>query len=426
MKNNSLAIFGGDVVIDSDLDHYVWPRITKDIENILIRQLHDSISIYNRSGVILEFEEKFAKYHGVKYALLSNSGTSAIFSMFEGISLSPEDEVICPVYTFFATISPVVYSGAKIVFCDSLDDGNICPEDIEKKITGKTKAIIVTHMWGIPCDMDRIVELCSKYGLILLEDCSHAHGACYGDKKVGSFSDASAWSLQGQKIITGGEGGILLTNNKDIYDRALLQGHYNKRCKQEIEKNSDLYEYSVTGFGLKLRSHPLAISIANHQLGFLDEWLIQKRKFANFFIKELSIYPFLDMPIFDDNKLPSWYAFVMQYKSEFSNGVSINVFINALHAEGLKEVDRPGSTSPLDKLPLFSKTEEVMPRLYSSPAYSGRDEFLNAYKFYDNAIKIPVWAFEDEEWLVNRYVEGFHKVCEAIMNDSDDLKKIGN
>jgi perosamine synthetase len=420
--NNTLALFGGTPIVDINKNHYEWPRITKDIEEIVIKQLHESISIYNRSGIFEEFENKFSKYHGVEYVLLSNSGTNAIFSMFEGISLSPEDEVICPVYTFFATISPIVYTGAKLILCDCKKDGNIAPEEIKRKITNKTKAVIVTHMWGIPCDMEEIVKICSDNGLILLEDCSHAHGAKYNDKKVGSFGDAAAWSLQGQKIITGGEGGILLTKHKELYERALLQGHYNKRCKQEIDKNSDLYKYSVTGFGLKFRAHPLAICIANHQFDFLDMWLIQKKQYAERIISELSIYPFLKIPEYTTNKEPSWYAFVMQYNDTFSNGVTIDKFVAALHAEGLKEVDRPGSTSPINKFPLFTDTQAAIPRLYSGPAYTGKEIFNNADNFYNNAIKIPVWAFDDEEWIVELYIQGFHKVCKAIVENSNAFK----
>jgi dTDP-4-amino-4,6-dideoxygalactose transaminase len=423
LKNEKLATLGGTPVIDANIKHIEWPRRNKDMEEAVLKQLYDSISIYDRSGIFLEFENKFSKYHDIQYSLLSNSGTSAIFSMFEGISLTPDDEIICPVYTFFATISPIVYSGAKIVFCDCNEDGNIDTKEIENKITDKTKAIIITHMWGIPCDMEKIVEICDKNNLLLLEDCSHAHGAKYKGKKVGSFGDASAWSLQGQKIITGGEGGIMLTKHKEIYERALLQGHYNKRCRQEIDSSSELYDYATTGFGLKLRAHPLAICIANHQFDFLDEWLEQKNKYAEMLISELSVYPFLTPPKYSSDKRPSWYAYVMQFNSKFSNGVTIDEFVNALHAEGLKEVDRPGSTSPLDKFPLFTRTQKVMGRLYQEPASQSKDSFINAYKFYNNAIKIPIWAFEDEDWIVKSYIKGFHKVCNAVINQPNSIKR---
>jgi len=418
MKNNK-------TVIREDVCHFEWPRIDKKMEEIVISQLHKSISIYNRSGIFKEFEDNFSEYHdNTKYALLSNSGTSAIFSMFEGINLNPEDEIICPVYTFFATISPAVYTGAKIIFCDSKSDGNINPEEIKKKITKKTKAIIITHMWGMPCDMDAIVKIAKENNIFLLEDCSHAHGAEYKNQKVGTFGDASAWSLQGQKIVTGGEGGILLTNNKDIYERALLQGHYNKRCKDDIDKDSELFKYAVTGFGLKLRAHPLAISMANYQFSFLDEWLRVKHKYAERFILELSKYPFLKQPLYS-NKKPSFYAYVMQFNEEYSNGINIDDFVKALHRIGLKEVDRPNSTRPLDKFSLFTKTQDAVNRLYKTPAYNAQENFPMAYKFYNNAIKLPMWAYEDEEWIVDAYLKGFHQICELVLNNPQEILNIG-
>jgi perosamine synthetase len=412
-------------VIREDICHFEWPRVDKKMEEIVIEQLHKSISIYNRSGIFKEFEDNFSNYHNnTKYALLSNSGTSAIFSMFEGINLSPEDEIICPVYTFFATISPAVYTGAKIVFCDSNSDGNIDPEEIKKKITNKTKAIIITHMWGMPCDMDEIVKIAKENNIFLLEDCSHAHGAEYKNQKVGTFGDAAAWSLQGQKIVTGGEGGIVLTNNKNIYERALLQGHYNKRCKDDIDKDSELFQYAITGFGLKLRAHPLAISIANYQFSFLDEWLRVKNKYAERFISELSKYPFLKQPLYK-NKKPSFYAYVMQFDEEYSNGVNIDDFVKALHLIGLKEVDRPNSTRPLDKFPLFTKTQDAVNRLYKTPACEAGDDFPIAYKFYNNAIKLPMWAYEDEEWIVDSYLKGFNQICELVLNNPKEILNIG-
>lgn len=414
---NSLAIVGGSKTIDPSVARFEWPRITPDVEKVVLDQLRSSLSIYDRSGIFAEFEQKFADYHGVQHALLSNSGTNAIFSMFEGINLQPGDEVVCPTYTFYATASPLMHTGAIPVFCDCRSDGNVDPADILRKITARTKAVIVTHMWGIPCEMDDIVSICKQKGLLLLEDCSHAHGASYKSRKVGTFGDAAAWSLQGQKIISGGEGGIMLTNNAEVFNRALLQGHYNKRCKQQIPSSHPLYRFALTGFGLKFRAHPLAIAIANEQFTHLDEWIRQKQAYASLFASEWQQYPFLHMPHYPDRQ-PSWYAFVMQFDENHSNGVSIEQFTKALVTEGLVEVDRPGSTCPCHDLPLFTDPHEVLPRVYQhSITHSGQFDKANA--FYRNAIKLPVWAFVDDKDVVEKYVEGFHKVCSAVLHSPE-------
>lgn len=415
-----IAILGGPRTIETKGPHYVWPRITQDVEQAVIKQLHTTVSIYDRSGVINEFETIFADYHGRKYALLSNSGTNAIYSMFEGLELRSGDEVICPVYTFFATVSPLMHTGATPIFCDCGNNGNISPTEIEKRVTQRTKAIVVTHMWGIPCDMDAIVSICRKHNLRLLEDCSHAHGAKYGGKLVGTFGDAAAWSLQGQKIITGGEGGIMLTDNNDLHCRALLQGHYNKRCKQEIPPDHPLAAFNTTGFGLKFRAHPLAVAMAQEQFSHLNEWLAQRQFYAERMTFAFNQFPFLKTPQVVGGRA-GWYAYVMQFDATKSNGISINLFTKAVLAEGLIELDRPRSTGTLHQLPLFTNPNKVLPRLYPRSRECDQQPFPEAERFYDNALKLPVWTFHDEEQMVDLYINGIVKVASVVKEDPELL-----
>ncbi|MCQ4142743.1 aminotransferase class I/II-fold pyridoxal phosphate-dependent enzyme, partial [Chryseobacterium sp. EO14] len=236
-----LAIHGGKSAIDLKMPHYIWPIIDKSDIVAVTNQLQETVSIYDNSGVFKEFEKKWKDLHGADFALLTNSGTSALFSLFVGVGLKESDEIICPNYTFFATITTALTLGAVPVFCDCDENGNINPEYIEGLITRKTKAVVITHIWGVPCQMDKIVAICKQYHLHLIEDCSHAHGAKYKGQLVGTFGIGAAWSLQGQKIITGGEGGILTTSSEEVYYRALLLGHYNKRCRQEIPQDHPLY-----------------------------------------------------------------------------------------------------------------------------------------------------------------------------------------
>jgi len=273
----------------------------------------------------------------------------------------------------------------------------------------------------VPCDMDRIVQICNQHKIFLFEDCSHAHGALYQGKPVGSFGDAAAWSLQGQKIVTGGEGGILLTDNKKFFDRALLLGHYNKRCKTEISPDSDLYKYAITGFGLKNRAHPLAIAMAHQQFQQLESFLQQKRIYAQRMITKLSSIPFLTMPKFDSDAVqPSWYAFVMNFNAAKANGVTIEDFESALLAEGLVEIDRPGSTRPIHDYPLFTSPEDVSPALYR-PQTVPQTQFPRAEQFCATALKLPVWAFSDESAIVDAYIEGIQKVSEVVITHPEVL-----
>lgn len=398
---------------NSVMKDYIWPIISKSSKDAVMEQLNSGqISIYDRSGIFKIFEDNFANYHGRKYALVTNSGTSALHSAYEALQLSPGDEIIVPAYTFFATVSPLMQYGVKLVYCDCKSDGNIDPKEIARKISDKTKAIVITHMWGMPCDMDEIMTIVQRYKLPLVEDCSHAHGALYKGKLVGTFGAVAIWSLQGQKIVTGGEGGILLTDDTEIYYRAQLLGQYNKRCVNEIDKGHSLYKFSLTGMGLKLRAHPIAIALANEQFTHLDEWLKQKRSYSEQFLEKLSHVPFLTMPNIIEDKLPAWYAFVMQY-DETAAGISINDFVAKLKEKGLTEIERPLSTCPIYDLPLFKETDEIMPRRYNHMSVNN-STYPFADKFYRHALKLPVWALPEHQPIVDKYINVILQVASEL------------
>lgn len=419
-----MTYFEDNQILKNKEGAFVWPLVTQEIKNVVLDQMDKSLSIYNRSGIFEEFENKFKEYHNKKFALLFNSGTSAIHGMIEGLNLDKDDEIICTVYTFFATCSPAMYLGYKIVFCDTDENGNINPKEILNKITAKTKVILLTHMWGNPCQMDEILEIKRNHNLYLLEDCSHAHGGSYKGNKLGTFGDAAAWSLQGQKIITGGEGGILVTNNEEIYYRANLLGHYNKRCKDEIPKNNELSQYAITGFGLKLRAHPLAIAIANQQMNFLDSWIVQKEIYVEKIKKGLQDIPFLSF-LDTHNSKPSYYGLIMKYDEKKANNVSREDFVKALNLIGLIEVDIPNSTSPLDKLPFFSHPEQSSKRLSNiiSRNIIDQNEFLNAYTFYNTVIKIPIWVRQEDENIIQLYIQGFKQITDLILTNPNKFKE---
>jgi len=322
------------------------------------------------------------------------------------------DEIICPSYTFFATNTAILFTGATPVLVDCDEYGNIDYLEIEKKINARTKAIVVTHMWGYPCRMDKLREIADKYNIFLLEDCSHAHGGSLHGKKMGEWGDVAIFSLQGQKIITGGEGGVLITNNKRIFDKALLLGHYNKRCKQELDKNG-LYKYATTGKGMKLRAHPLAIRLAYEQFKNLDKMNSIKNKYALKIMSSLEGVKGLEILTPLEGAINSWYALIIKYHPELMCGVSREVFVNALHAEGAIEVDIPNSTCPVNYLDLFQYPDLLYPN-YKGKIHYTKDDFPNATRFYDNIIKLPVWYTESDEYIVEKYIKAIKKVCKNI------------
>lgn len=384
-----------------------------------MKQLHEELSIYDKSGVIGEFEDEFARYHDRRHGLLFNSGTSAILAMFEGVNLGPETEVLCPVYTFHASVTPMAYLGARPIFCDVDDNGNVCLAEIERRRTPATTAVVMTHMWGVPvADTVAIAEYCAREGLALLEDCSHAHGAEINKRKVGTFGDGAAWSLQGQKIITGGEGGILLTDSDSLYARALVQGHYNKRPQKELAPDSGLRDFYLTGMGLKLRSHPLAVAIAREQFGHLEQFRAVKQRHSERLAGAAAPFAFLHPPLLPEGHQASWYAFNLRFDASKA-GITRERFVAALVAEGLVEVDIPGSTGLLNQQPLFTRPHDILPRLYPQRRASDavEEQYPSASNFYNSIIKLPVWAFEDESPIVDAYVEGIAKVSEYVVRN---------
>lgn len=394
---------------------HVWPRITQETKDAVASELDKGeISIYDRSGVFEAFEDVYAKFHNRKHALVVNSGTSALHTAMVACGLSVGDEVICPAYTFHASVSPLFHTGAVPVLCDAQDDGNINPELIESFITPRTKAVIITHMWGVPCDIDAILAICKKHSLKLIEDCAHAHGAMYKGSPIGSHGDVAAFSIQGPKIITGGEGGVLLTNDTEIYERSLLFGHYNKRCKQEIRKESPYYDYAVTGFGLKLRAHPFAIAMAYEQFNHLNEWHIAKHKNAEYLNDQLVKCTELELPMPADPQIePSWYAYTFRIKP---NAISISTqeFCNKLVEAGIVDADMPGSTCPLNLLKLYQEPGLLFPSYANKVAYKQGD-FPVAESFYSRAIKLPVDVIDSEEY--RSVLDGYAKIITNMLRE---------
>ena len=182
---------------------------------------------YVQGPKVKEFEEKFAQYIGVKHAVATNSGTAALHIALAAAGVGPGDEVIVPALTFFATVEAVLHQNAVPIFADiDPETCNIDPDDIRKRMTDKTKAIIPVHLYGQPADMDPIMEIAEDHDLIVIEDCAQAHGAEYKGRKVGSIGHIGCWSFYATKNMTTGEGGMITTNDDEIAEKArLIRNH---------------------------------------------------------------------------------------------------------------------------------------------------------------------------------------------------------
>ena len=180
----------------------------------------DSNWISSKGDYVQKFEDSFKNYIGAKYSSTVVNGTCALHLALLALDIGPGDEVLLPSLTYIATANAIKYTGAKPIFIDSeKDTWQIDPEKISEKITNKTRAIICVHLYGFPSDLTKLKSICKENNLFLVEDCAEALGTKYENKFVGTFGDISAFSFYGNKTITTGEGGMVATNDKTLFDR---------------------------------------------------------------------------------------------------------------------------------------------------------------------------------------------------------------
>ena len=225
-----------------------------------------------------EFERDFAKYIGIK-AVATSSGTSALHLALIAIGVSRSDEVIIPSYTCIAVALPVLYQQAKPILTDVNDDYNISVEDMKEKITKRTKAVIVPHMFGYPADLDEIKELCEENNIYLVEDCAQAIGAIYNDKKVGTIGDISIFSFYATKMMTTIQGGMVCTNNLD-WIQIIKDLRYHDQCRSLEDTDLRIkYSYMMSDVGA-------AMGII--QLNKLEYFIKRRREIASIYREKLN------------------------------------------------------------------------------------------------------------------------------------------
>ena len=388
-----LAIDGGEKAITLDqTEANKWPPLGEE-EFAAVKRVMQMPDFYEEAYTL---EEEFKDYIGSRYALAHNNGTAAIHAAFFALGIGPGDEVITPSYTYWATCMPILTWGGIPVFAEvDPETCNIDPEDIKRRITSRTKAIIVVHLWGLPCEMDEIMEIARRYNLKVIEDAAHAHGAEYKGKKVGAIGDIGCFSFQASKLMVGIEGGMLVTNNQGYYERAMALGHY--RRLNNLPSESFYRKYYATCFGFKYRIHPLAAAIARVQLKHLDERNKKRNENIEYLDAKLD-----DLPGIRTFKTPSYMKRVY-YQHEIvleeeKLRVSKEKVIEALRAEG---AEVSGERYPLQhQQPIYK--EKNIPVEHLPVTERIRDKILS----------LPTFPQADFD-LLDQYAEAFRKVTTA-------------
>lgn len=255
-------------------------------EKEYVNECLNSSWISSKGKYVQLFEDEFAKKIGVKYSTTVCNGTVALHLALLALGIGEGDEVIVPTFTYIASVNSIQYTGAQPVFvdCDPVS-WQISPGDVLKKITPKTKAIMVVHLYGQSCDMESICKIAKNNNIFVIEDCAEAFGTKFHDQHVGSFGDIATYSFFGNKTITTGEGGIVVTNNETLYNRA-------KHLKGQGLAEHRQYWHDTIGYNYRLTNMACAIGLA--QLERCDEIIKRKREIANFYKKsfENSNYKF--------------------------------------------------------------------------------------------------------------------------------------
>ncbi|MGP4112721.1 DegT/DnrJ/EryC1/StrS family aminotransferase [Streptomyces sp. 4N509B] len=411
--HDRLALQGGTPVI-SPPHRFVWPRVS-DGDRAAVNALMDAgeLSYYGREGVLEELEDLWSARLGGRRTLGLASGTAALHSAFASLGAGPGDEVLAPTNTFLATVMPLVQLGATPVLCDAEPDtGNIDPAAVAAAVTPRTVGIVVTHLWGHPCDMDPILQVARRHGLWVVEDCSHAHGASYHGREVGTLGDAAAFSFQAAKIVYAGQGGLLASGDTETHERACLLGHFRVRAEQDV--TSELSRYTSTGFGLNYRMHPFAAALALSSSRALEERVATRQKLLGRLADGLAGIDGILTPVTRPGcDRGAYYGFKPRLTGPWL-AAGARTVADALAREGL-DVHPPGSR-PLHLLSLFADGEVPLHRSgppVRLPAHRPGD-FPVAEELHRTSLSLPTFTFPDEAELVDRYCEAFEKVARHL------------
>jgi len=326
-ESGKLAIMGGEPVVKSKV-WPAWPYVDEKMVAEITKTVRSGIwcRIQSPTGTVSTFESEYAKLMGTKFALGTGSGTQALNTCVEAMEIGPGDEVITSPYTDMGTISSIISSRALPVMAD-LDplSFQLDPDEVEKRITPNTKAIMPIHIMGQPCNMERIMAIAKKHNLRVIEDACQAHLGEYQGKILGTIGDVGCFSFQTSKTIACGEGGGIIGNNEELMDKCYtVQNHGTSRKGK-----------SVT-IGPKYRMNELEGAILLAQLGGAKERFALRNKNAAYLTSKLKNFPgLIPQKLYEGTNSGSFYLYTMSYHKEYWNNASRDQFLKALAAEGI-------------------------------------------------------------------------------------------
>ena len=418
MNDEKLALFKGNKSIkDHDNDIFRWPIVTNEDETEVLKVLRRGGAI-SGFDITEKFEDEYKNWQGSQYALAHSSGTASIQAAMFGLKIGVGDEIIAPSVTYWASVLPVYSLGGTVVFSE-INETTLCiePKDILKKINQNTKAIIVVHYCGHPADMDAIMDIAKDKKIFVIEDVSHAHGALYKNKKVGTFGDVACASLMSGKSLVAGEGGMLTTNNLEIYERALAWGFYRKN-NEDIQTKYLHDSLHLPLGGYKYRINQMCSALGRVQLKNYDKRMLNIQNAMNYFWDGITSFPGITEHRPDKNSnstMGGWYSPHGIYNKNELGGLSLNIFCKALKAEGIEEC-QPGVNKPLHQHSLFQTIDVYNHGKSTRIANAKRDvriedkNLLISNDICNKTFSIPWFKYYDKE-IIDQYINAYKKVC---------------
>ena len=368
LSNLKLAINGGNKIrIKSWADNIT----TGEEEKIALSRVIDSgyMSLFEGSHTpdapfsfyggpeVQALENEWNEYYGSKYSVSVNSATSGLYMAIGALGIGYGDEVIVSPYTMSAcAMAPMIY-GAIPVFADVDNMGSLDPNSIKTLVSPRTKAILVVHQFGIPAQMNEIMEIANEYNLKVIEDCAQAHGAKYRGQYVGTIGDIGVFSLNVNKTIQSGEGGVCVTNDKDLHYRLALIRNHGEAVVEAAE-----YDDIINIAGFNYRMTELQAAVCRVQLGKLDGLNAARLKLVKQLNNGLRVFDFLVVPEEKYDCESTYYVYPLKFLSEIA-GIKREQFVEAVNAEGINFFQ--GYVKPL----------------YTQPVYQKRSLFKNGYPF---------------------------------------------
>lgn len=359
----------------------VWPLYDEKERKALIEVLESRVWWRTPGTRTLEFEKEFARFHGAKHGIAVTNGTAALEVTMSGLGIGPGDEVIVPDYTFVATPSAVLYAGALPVTVDvSPETYCLDPQLTEAAITPRTKAIIAVHMGGHPADLDALGALARRKGIALVEDSSHAHATEWKGRRIGALGKAGTFSFQSSKLMTAGEGGIIVTND-DAFERQARSVHDCGRMPGEW-----FYSHYINGSNYRLSEWQGAVLSA--QLTRLDEQTQRRHNNSRLLDKFLAQIPGITPQKLDPRCTRNGqYAYIFHVDSKHFAGASTKKLVQAMNAEG---IPNQASYPPIHALDVFQKGE-YRKRLSGAQAAEAHPFLMATYPHTHRAAFETIW-----------------------------------